>query len=112
MADFGETIVRLVQEGMDMDIRQAAILIHCAEEPNIVERQVGFIAGFLNVNKPAITRHVNALIEAGLVTKKHLPGDQRTAAVTLTKSGIKFLDALERPPVKRRAVKSLALGAP
>jgi DNA-binding MarR family transcriptional regulator len=55
------------------------------------------------VSRPAITRTVGALEEAGLVRREEVPADRRQSLVSATTAGRRLLDAGRRARIERLA---------
>jgi len=103
MAEFGETIMALCKNQIDLSTRQLALLEHCASH-NENDRQVKNIASLLQISRPAVTRAANRMEEMTLAERLHPPHDRRTCVIALTRKGAAFLKAVHEGGAKARLV--------
>jgi DNA-binding MarR family transcriptional regulator len=71
--------------GPDLSLRQLAVLMTCHSigRPQTIRG----LAEAIDIQKPAVTRAVDALEKFGLATRIPDPADQRSVLVVLTKRG-------------------------
>ena len=92
-------LLRDVHEDRDLSARQLGVFLTCylEDEPQTVRG----LAARLNVSRPAITRALDRLEDAGLARRKTDPQDHRSVLVAHTQDGQAFLSELRR--LMRRA---------
>jgi DNA-binding MarR family transcriptional regulator len=85
-------------DGPDLSARQLALMLMVHRRPGL--HTVKRLSIDLNISKPAITRALHALGQAGFVQRTHPDHDRRESHVHLTAAGIahlaQFADRLER----------------
>ena len=74
---------------------ELAVMIVARREKKPENRQVKTLAEAIGRHKPVISRTVETLVGAGLVTTEYLNGDRRTCVVSLTDAGRDCLKAVE-----------------
>lgn len=82
---FASATITLVQAGMDLTMRQCAVLITLAQRAR--PHTVRGLAGELRISKPAITRACNRLVDDGLITRKTDQNDRRSVLLAPTPTG-------------------------
>ena len=81
----------------EMSIRQAAVLGACYSRPSTeLPHTVRGLAAELKINRPAVTRAMDALTKSKLAERKPDPKDGRSVFLVITKSGRKAIDHLTR----------------
>jgi DNA-binding MarR family transcriptional regulator len=77
----------LLAQKMDhLTTRQLAVLLACRDGAQTVRG----LAEKMGVQKPAITRAADKLVEHDLIVRKHDPIDRRSVLISLTAAGKKF----------------------
>ena len=109
---FARTIKALVSDDRhDFSTRQLAIFlrVYLATESLTIRG----LAAELNISKPAVTRGVDRLQNAGLVDRQRDKDDRRSIFVVRTKKGAKFFDEVRdfadgttKKPTPRKAPKT------
>ena len=77
----------------NMSVRSLALMEFLAHNP--IPQQLRDVAAGLNISKPATTRAVDMLQEAGLVSRDPDPKDKRCVHLRLTKLGAKLLNQVQ-----------------
>lgn len=85
MTPFPDVALALVREGVDLTMRQCAVLLTVARAEEA--QTVRGLAWELNVSKPAITRAIDKLEYRGLARRRTDPTDRRSVLVTVTDEG-------------------------
>lgn len=81
--------------GVSID-RASAILLKVVSKCDTSHCRMQDIAKVLGIEAPSVTRTVQELEQAGLVTRRTDPNDKRASQVTLTKQGEQQLAKLQR----------------
>ena len=77
-----------------MGWRQVAVAILAHEAPRDAPQTVRGMAAVLDINKPAVTRALDALEDAGFYQRRRDPADKRSVLVSQTAAGRKFVERL------------------
>lgn len=84
------------QAGVSVD-RSGAIILHIlAKHENNKNCRIGTLAGSLGVEAPSVTRQVQQLEAAGLITRSPDPQDGRAFVVQVTAAGRKTARQIEK----------------
>ncbi len=76
----------LSQKKDDLSVRQLSVMMACVKKKQTVRG----LAAALGISRPAVTRAVDKLEEAGLMERTRDTTDNRSVDLTLTKSGVQF----------------------
>lgn len=101
MSQAGEAIIYLARSFPDMTMRQAAILLNCAQTENVIDRQVCELSARFGWTRPVISRIGFRLQEMGLIDRGQLPGDMRTCTFTVTRTGHRTIQKALGEPEER-----------
>lgn len=74
---------------------ELAVMFVARREKKAENRQVKTLAEATGRQRPIISRTVDTLVGAGLVSTEYLNGDRRTCVVSLTDDGRNLLKAVE-----------------
>jgi len=74
----------------DLTVRQLAVLQGSRAAPATVRG----LAAVMKVNKPAVTRAADKLVDRGLINRNRDPSDARSVLLSLTKKGDKLIREL------------------
>ncbi len=77
----------------DLTARQLTLLLHVGLAPP--PHRVRGLAEALSISKPAVTRGLDRLSQAGYLERERDSSDRRSVLVTLTPEGERFLKTLE-----------------
>lgn len=80
----------LTTKQSDLTVRQLAVLQGSSAAPATVRG----LAAVMKVNKPAVTRAVDKLVDLGLMNRKRDPADARSVFLSLTKKGDRLVREL------------------
>lgn len=87
------TMLELVRrDGRDLTARQLTALLSVYLEPEI--HSVSSVARLLNISRPGVTRILDRLVDADLVTRAEDPTDRRRVLIYRTRSGGQFVEDL------------------
>lgn len=86
--------------GYNITIDQWLILKNVAENPNITQNDISKIVFKDNAS---ITRIIHLLVNAGYLIRENHPEDKRRVVLTLTKSGKKITEDVEKIAIMNRA---------
>jgi len=106
MADFSTVTLGLCLGGVDYTVRQLAVLVRLSQVPTDrehPERLFQALSKHLGISKPAMTRAVKRLVQAGMVKRTILSEDQRRFTVDLTDQGRAFIAANQFGPAPEPA---------
>ena len=92
LRDVAESLVRA--DGPDLTSRALAILLVVRTMPG--PHTVRGIAAHLAINKPAVTRNVDRLVERGLMKRAPDPTDRRSVLMTPTTEGNAYVAEFQR----------------
>lgn len=101
MTPFPDVALALVREGVDLTMRQCAVLITVARAEEA--QTVRGLAWDLNVSSPAITRAHTKLVEMGLLRVVTDRTDRRSVLITATAQGMEMAERMTGVPVRRAA---------
>lgn len=101
MTPFPDVALALVREGVDLTMRQCAVLLTVARAEEA--QTVRGLAWDLNVSKPAITRAHGKLVEMGLLRIVTDRTDRRSVLITATAQGMEMAERMTGVPVRRAA---------
>lgn len=88
---FEHGCAELVRSGVDLNMRQMAVLAYVARRPR---QSTGQIAEAVGINKPAVTRALDRLDQDGLADRVLDLQDRRKVVVTATTKGVQLLARL------------------
>ena len=87
------TLLELVRrDGRDLTARQLTTLLSVYLEDETLS--VSRVATLLNISRPGVTRILDRLVEADLVSRAEDPTDRRRVLVRRTRAGAKFVREL------------------
>jgi len=100
--------MRLERAGADVTDGQLSVLFVLWKEG---PQTLGSLSEHERVTPPSMNRTVNALVEAGLVTRTDAPDDGRKVLITATDAGIEIASETKRRRVAWFATRLAALDA-
>ena len=86
-----QVVIKLVQTGNDLTLRQLAVMICCRKAAATVRD----VADTLQVSRSVISRIADRLADLNYIQRADDPGDRRSVLLELTAAGRKFVDALD-----------------
>ena len=89
MAEFEMTVTNAVREGLDLTLRQAALLLLCRGGAPDEDRTISAHAAGLKSSRPAVTRSLDRLETHGLGTRRRL-ADRRVVCFDLNRQGARL----------------------
>ena len=92
VSNFRNIIHRMVRQGQsDLTLRQLDVIFLC----DAGDQTVRDMAAAMKVSKPAISRAVDKLAEAGYVLRQDDPHDRRSIYVRLSPAGKQFVSTFQ-----------------
>lgn len=86
-----ERLDQELREGHGVTLAEYAVLVHLGEmEPSGL--RMSDLAGRLLISRSGLTRRIDSLVSAGLVTRRSCPADRRGSMAQLTPAGIARLE--------------------
>lgn len=88
-------------------LRQLAVLACAAAlPPGVPSPEVRYLAEYLQIYKPAVTRAIDTLVEQGLARRQRVENDHRLVLVVPTASGLAHLRAIAEPDLSVKKKKA------